>query len=118
MFDILDRSSGNILGVLVSGKLTDEDYQKLTPKLEQIINQEGTIRLLCILEEFQGWTAKAAWDDLKLDVKHHQAFERLAVVGDTKLEAFMTQISKPFIKGEVKYFERKHADQAWDWIRS
>jgi len=118
MIEILAGTSGKILGVQLSGKLTDEDYRLLTPQLEQIIEQEGAIRMLCVLEDLHGWTAKAAWDDLQLDIKHHSAYERLAIVGESKLDEFMAWVSKPFVKGEVKYFPREHVDEAWKWIRA
>lgn len=118
MIETLSGTGGNILGIQLSGTLTDEDYQAFTPKIEDIIQKEGTIRLLCVLEDFHGWTAKAAWDDLKLDIKHHAAYERLAIVGVTKFEKFLAWISKPFVKGEVKFFPQEQVDEAWAWIRS
>ena len=118
MIEILAGSGGKILGLQLSGKLTDEDYQNLTPQIEEIIQKEGAIRLLCVFEDFKGWTAQAAWDDLKLDLKHHAAYERLALVGQSKFEEFMAWISKPFVSGEVQYFDRENGDKAWEWIRS
>lgn len=118
MIEILTGTQGKILGLQLSGTLTDEDYGQITPRIEEIIQREGAIRLLCVLEDFHGWTAKAAWDDLKLDIKHHSAYERLAIVGTSKMEKFITWISKPFVKGEVKFFPPEEVNQAWEWIRA
>ncbi|MGO9597563.1 MAG: hypothetical protein ACLP7Q_06030, partial [Isosphaeraceae bacterium] len=38
MMEILDRSSGKVLGIKVSGKLLHQDYQRFVPMLEALIS--------------------------------------------------------------------------------
>lgn len=117
MIETLAASQGNILGLGVSGKLTEEDYQGLIPQVEGILKEHGSIRMLIVFEDLKGITAKAAWMDLKFDMKHHKQYERLAVVGENRLEEVIAWFSKPFVKGEVKYFDRDQVEQAWEWIK-
>jgi hypothetical protein len=116
MFERLDVKPGKVVGIKISGKLTDDDYKSFTPEMETIIAKEGKLRLLCVVEDFHGWTPKAMWDDLKFDIKHHSACERLAVVGTKAGDEWMAKFSKPFIHGDVKYFDHANLHDAWEWI--
>jgi hypothetical protein len=117
MIEKLPMSSGKVLGFRLSGKLHDEDYQTFVPLVEEALAAEGKLSLLAQLEDFHGWDMHAAWDDLKLGLKHYSDFERLALVGDEKWEEWMARIAKPFTKAEVKYFGKDDLDDAWRWVR-
>jgi hypothetical protein len=114
MLTILERSSGNVLGVRARGKLTHADYQMLVPKLEELIREHGRIRVLFELEDCQGWDVGAAWDDLRFAFKHGGDFDRCAVVGEKAWQKWMTKLSQPFFK--ARYFDRSELDRAWEWI--
>ncbi len=49
------------------------------------------------LEEKLGWSAGAAWEDCKFDLKHFNHIERLAIVGETKWEKGMSVFCRPFM---------------------
>ena len=117
MFTKIQDNSDGVLGLKVSGKLTDDDYKIFIPELEKAIELSGTIRLLWLMEDFHGWEVRAAWDDLKYWVKYNDAINRIAMVGDKKWEEWMTKLSKPFAKADVKYFNRSQLGEAWNWLR-
>lgn len=109
------RSTGNVLGVKASGKLTHADYQQLVPKLEERIKEHGRVRVLVELEDCQGWDdLDAAWDDLKLWLKHRRDVERCAVVGERKWQERVIQLSWPFFTKH--YFDKAELEQAWEWV--
>lgn len=114
----MHQSSGNILGFHLSGKLTDEDYQKtLVPELEQAVERWGKISLLLEMEDFHGWEPHALWDDFQVGLKYNEAIVRIAMVGDKKWEEWMAKLIKPFVKAEVKYLEHARDHRAWIWLR-
>src|SRR5260370_29990505 len=100
MLTFLDSSSGNVLAVKASGKLTHADYQQMVPKVEALIQEHGKVRMLFELEDCKGWNPRAAWDDLKFSFKHGGDFERCGVVGEKKWQKWMTQLAKPFFKAK------------------
>lgn len=100
-----------------TGKLTDADYQQFVPHLQELIQHYGKISLFLELEEFHGWDAKAAWDDLKVGFEHADDFERLAIVGDQAWEHWIALLAKPFTRARVRYFDAKDRDAAWDWLK-
>ena len=89
----------------VDGKLRAEDYDAMIPKLEQAIAEQGKLRCLVALDDFAGFTPSALADELKFDVRHHDDFERCAIVGDSKLEeiTYDTEVEDEFLmlKAEV-----------------
>ena len=118
MIEILQESSGNIVGFKTSSILTDEDYKKFVPELEKIISAHSKIRLLLLMDYPQKFKPKAAWDDLVFWVKHIKNIERLAIVGQKEWEKWIELLEKPFIKTEVKYYNTSCLQDAWSWLRS
>lgn len=117
MFEILEKSSGNVIGIKVHGKLVHEDYAQVVPQLEKIIEEHGSLRCYCELSEFHGITPHALWDELKFDTKHCKEIERCAIVGDPSWHNWMTKISQTiFNRADVKYFDESQSQEAWDWV--
>jgi len=114
---IADTTEGNFIEAKITGKLTENDYEIILPELERRIEEYGKLRLLIILEDFQGWTAGALWEDIKFDFKHFHDFERIALVGDRKWEKTATLFSKPFTGADLRYFAMEDLDEARSWVR-
>jgi hypothetical protein len=110
------ENDGKRLILYVSGTLTSADYELLAPQFERLIAQHGKIRMLFDMTDFHGWNAGAAWDDLKLDIKHHADIERIAVVGDKKWQHVIATLSKPFTKAAIRYFDHNDAAAARAWL--
>jgi len=120
MVEVLPESQGDIVGVRVSGKLTDKEYKgTLIPALDQAIQAHGTMRLLCYMDkDFKGWELGAAWDDLTYWLKHKNDFSKLALVGATKWIETATKWSSHIMGGEIKFFPIEGLPKAWEWIKS
>ncbi|MEO6800703.1 MAG: STAS/SEC14 domain-containing protein [Rhodanobacter sp.] len=111
-----EEGNGKVLAIHVSGKLTRADYKLLTPEFERLIRQHGKIRMLFDMTGFHGWDAGAAWEDLKLDIKHHAHIERVAMVGDKQWQHVITTLCKPFTKATIHYFDHADAAAARAWL--
>jgi len=109
-------NGGKILAIHVSGKLTKSDYQKFVPKFEQLVQQQGKLRVLFDMTGFHGWEAGALWEDIKFDFKHFADIERLAMIGESKWEKGMAAFCKPFTKATVRYFDHTEAAAARTWL--
>ncbi len=118
MLQFIPVHEGNIFAVRATGKLTHADYQQFLPELESLIREHGKISLLMELENFSGWEIAAVKDDIQFGLKHNHDFEKIALVGDKAWQQWMALMSKPFIKGEVRYFSRSELQAAWDWLRN
>ena len=40
------------------------------------------------------------------------------MVGDEDWERWMTEVSKPFAEGQLRYFDAADLDAAWAWVRA
>jgi len=114
MLTIDPHTPDNVVVGHASGKLTHEDYQGFRGRIEQMIRQHGSVRVLLDLQDFHGWDLQAAWDDLKLGLRFPGKFERCAILGDKKWEEWMIRLAKPFFR--VKFFDRSERESAWRWL--
>ena len=116
MFTITESSAGNYVEVQLSGKLTKEAYEAFIPDLESVIAEHGKIRLLVEMKDFQGWDLAAVWEDTKFGYQHFSDIERIAIVGETTWEKWMTSFCKPFTRAKIKYFDSSELEAGRAWV--
>jgi hypothetical protein len=104
------------LEVRLSGKLRREEFEGLEPRFEQLLREEGPLRVLCVLHDFHGWTAGGAWEEIKFDVRHFDDVHRLAIVGETRWHESLAGACRWLTTAEVRYFTRDELDDARDWL--
>lgn len=118
MHEILDRTEGMAIGILVRDTLTASDFRAMRTYLQGKARKYGSLYLLFHMKDWRGWESiEALWEDLKTDVGLNKHVARLAMVGEEDWERWMTSIMKPFAKGKVRYFKEHELDEAWSWIR-
>ncbi|MDO6507739.1 STAS/SEC14 domain-containing protein [Colwellia sp. 4_MG-2023] len=101
--------------IKAQGKLTHQDYEIITPFIESMLTQvrTPTVNVLFDGTELDGWELRAAWDDLKLGLKHGTSFNKVALYGNKKWQAFSVKVADWFMSGEIKYFEKENDAIAW-----
>jgi len=112
----IDDSNPDYLAIRLSGKLTAEDYEDFVPKVESIVQDKGSIRILMTMIDFHGWEMAAAWEDTKFGMRHFHDIERLAMVGEKAWQHGMAVFCKPFTKAKIRYFDSSEAADADRWI--
>lgn len=117
MFEILPVNDDDVLAIKVSGKLTDADYKQFLPQLEAMIGRAGRISLYVEMHDFEGWDAKAAWDDMRFGLQHDDDFRRIAIVTDKTLIHAATHFINVFSHIEMRVFDFSESSVAWDWLR-
>ncbi|MYM57115.1 STAS/SEC14 domain-containing protein [Thalassovita mangrovi] len=118
MIEFMEGSEGATVGLRVTGKLHEQDYAELLPKLEALFAEHGKLRILFYADpDFQGWDMSAAWQDAALGFRHASDFERMAMVGAPDWVDWCVRLSAFLFKGEVRIFEADQLDEAWTWIR-
>ncbi|MBL1433347.1 MAG: STAS/SEC14 domain-containing protein [Gammaproteobacteria bacterium] len=105
------------LSIKVAGKLTHEDYKIITPMIDAALEgvDEPTINAFVDATQLEGWELRAAWDDLKLGLKHNKEFKKIAILGHKKWQEYLPKIASWFISGEMKHFEDK--GEAFSWLK-
>jgi hypothetical protein len=113
----LEENGIKIVFLTFREKLTRGDYALFVPQLENLMDKEGTIRVLVEFQDFQGWTIGALWEDTKFGAKHFNDIDRLAVVGDREWEKYLATFIKPFTKATVRYYDKSEKEEAKSWLR-
>jgi hypothetical protein len=103
------------LTLKAAGKLTHEDYQVITPMLDSALGEvkEPNVKALIDCTELEGWELRAAWDDLKLGLKHGNEFKKVALYGNKSWQEITAKVGAWFICSEVKYFTDKQSALNW-----
>lgn len=112
----LERTGDHFyLSLKASGKLTHEDYEIITPLLDTALHAVRHPKVKALIDgtELEGWEPRAAWDDLKIGLKHGNEFEKIAIYGNKHWQEIAAKIGSWFISGEVRYFEDAGAALAW-----
>jgi hypothetical protein len=97
------------------GKLQHEDYQLFVPMIDKAL--KGTkgleVDLLADMRAFTGWEFLAAWDDFKFGVKHRNAFDKVAILGNKKWEETSVGMMSHLMKGKIKFFKEREKALSW-----
>lgn len=119
MLERIQELPENVLGFTAKGNVTGSDYETvLIPAVEQILADHKSIRFLYHLgDDFNGFDAKAMYDDAKVGLQHLTAWERVALVTDigwirTAIKAFGF-----VMPGRIRIFGNSELADALKWMR-
>jgi len=126
MFQVLEGSEGNVVGVEISGEYTKEDVEELKKIFEgKIAEGHDRVNILFKIDNLDiGKIHVSAFiDDSMYALKHLDQLRHIAVVGDSKLEKALVELDNKLFgkkKEELieKYFNVADIDKAWEFIRS
>ena len=122
--DLREEAGGRILVVKISGTLRKADYGRFVHKAEHMIKEQGKLRILCEVHDFDGRETSAYLEDepdssiSEFEFKHFADVERLAFVGDEAWEQTWAAFRKPFAAAAIRYFDQSNAHKAREWIYS
>ena len=118
MIDVKPLTEASIMEIDLTGTITSEDYSNiLTPALDQALSAHERVKLLVrIGPEFEGYSAKAAWADTKLGLRHWSGFERIAVVTDIDWIETAVGALGFALPGPVETFDVDETDEARRWL--
>lgn len=110
------KISEDKLELIVSDKLTGNDYEDILPIIDKLREIHRKPKFLIILNNFRGWDFSALWADLKYGFKHGREFGPMAVIGENIPQKWMTQFSDVFFPSDIRFFKKSEAKQAREWL--
>ena len=116
MFEVMNESTGNILGIRATGAISKGDYVELGQLCERLINREGEIHLLVDMTDFKSEPPSAWHADFHFGREFRHKIEKMAVLGDKRWESWLTDFCRHFYALEAKYFHTNDVEAAWDWL--
>jgi hypothetical protein len=116
MLSYKEYDNAQAVEIVLKGRVSTEEFDKIAGKLEAFIARHGQIRVLEIIEDFEGMDAIAFWHDVKFSLRHLQNFGRIAVVTNPNVHHLWSSLVAPFINCEVEHFAPDEEEAARDWL--
>ena len=113
----LRHDEGNLFRIDVRGMLRRDEFDQCQRALARELEGGATVRLLVILDRFEGWDARDDWRDLSFYVTHGDAIDRIAIVGPESWRAEMLMFAGSDLrKAPVEFFAEDRLAQAGAWL--
>ena len=113
----IQHESGNLLRVRISGVLRQAELKNVQAVAAREIGRLGTIKLLFVLEDFEGWERNTAWGDLEFYMAHDKDVEKIAILGEEKWRDHgMAFAGAGLRKAAVQFFRPEDGAQAHAWL--
>jgi hypothetical protein len=117
MIKVLDNFQANVLAMHISGEIEGAEIEKLTPRLNKLIDENENPVVYAEVHDLDVPTARAVWKDLK-NIPRYNKLDKCAVVGDKQWLEFVTRLSGALMKPQMKYFSFDEKQEALQWIKS
>ena len=113
----MHHESDNTYRLEFSGVVERAEFRRCEAQLASELDRVGSARLLCVLKEFEGWEPHADWNNLGFYMKHGNAIERIAIVGEQRWrDVTMMFASADLRKAPVEFFPEDDIVQARAWL--
>jgi hypothetical protein len=103
----------------VSGLLKKSELDATQAAAAKQLAAKGTVsvKVLIIVENFQGWEGGADWGDMSFYAEHGDKMKKIAIVGDPKREAdWMMFMGAGIRPSPIKFFPLGQDAQARAWL--
>jgi hypothetical protein len=113
----IQRLANDTYVLRLSGLVKKSEFGNVQNKTAADINQGAKPRILAILENFEGWERGAEWGDLSFLFSHGNEIEKIAIVGEPRLEGeALAFAGAGFRRAPVKFFSTGQESQARTWL--
>ena len=80
----LHHERDNIFRIELTAKLREAEFKRCQEQILQEVSRLGPVRLLFVLDGFEGWESQDNWGDLSFFVRHGDSIARIAIVGEER----------------------------------
>lgn len=114
---ILDAIDG-VITIEITGKISPAELAANQAEILAHLQQWGGGSLLCIVEEFEGFT-DGDWTDLSFQMEADPLIRKMAIIGEKQWEhmalAFAAKGHRPF---PIEFFPTGHMREANAWMKA
>ena len=113
----IQHESGNLFRIRISGLLRQSELKEVQAAAAKEITRLGTITLLFVLDEFEGWERGADWGDLAFYATHDKDIERIAIVGEPNWrDPGLAFAGAGIRRAPVKFYPPAESERARAWL--
>ena len=119
-FHLLDGFPNDVIAIEAVGEITGRDYDEvLVPLIEERLVRHDKLKLFFKLgAAFESYSMGAAWDDLRLGLKHPLSFSKCALVTDVEWLRRGSKVMGPLMPMELVVFHLSDEEAATAWIKT
>jgi len=101
----------------LGGVLRKADFDRSSAAIAREIDRAGPVKLLVVLDRFEGWDTRDDWSDLTFYATYGDKIARLAIVGDERWRTEMLMFAVADLRtAPVEYFAGAAIAQARAWL--
>lgn len=101
----------------VLGRVTQHDMDEILPKMEAFIARHGKVRIVEVIEKFEGFDPTTMLDGIKFDINHLCDVTHAAVVSDIGWIGMLTRATAMIMPVTVRMFPMSELEAARAWAR-
>lgn len=107
----------NMLQATATGKIDAGDFSSIISRIDNIIKENGSIRLLLDGSDFDGWESTDAMKEHLSFVKDHQSkVEKIALLAGHEWQHWLAHGVGLFVHPEIKVFDKDAMLEAKVWL--
>lgn len=118
MIQINKPEKDNLISATISGKISKSDVDKIHPLIHKIIEKGNKVDFYFEMKDFEGYTLKGFWEDIKVDSAHISDYGKMAFVGEKKWQEWAVKATDFFSNSDVRYFDLNDKEKAKTWIKT
>ena len=104
----------DLLVATVGGLVTPNDQAGLVAWVRDTLEAIERVRLLILLDRFQGWRGDASFADPTLWLHDDEGVSKMAIVGNPQWRlGMLTFIVQPLRRTPIEFFETEAAARRW-----
>lgn len=107
-----------IVELRVSGRVSRQDYDSVAEPLQRFIDTHGTIRLMEVIESFEGFDPATLLPGLRFDMKNIRHVSHAAVVSDIGWIGPLSKAAGALISTRLRTFDLAQEEAARAWLRT
>jgi len=108
---------GNLFRLDVRGSLRKADLERSQKDLQAHMARVGPVKILFVLEDFEGWHSGDNWSDLSFYITHGDSIQRIAIVGDERWRSESLMFAGADLRrAPVQFFPAAAVADARAWL--
>ena len=109
----------NVYRLDVHGLLRKDDLDRCQQVLIKEMRSVGNVRLIFVLDGFEGWHPSDDWRDMAFYAKYGSSIDRIAIVGDERWrEETLIFTGADLRRAPTEFFSSASLAEAREWLAS
>ena len=76
MIQLLNSEKDNVIAAILEGKISKTDVESIHSRIHQILKSNQKVDFYFEMHDFEGYTLKGFWEDIKVDSAHISDYEK------------------------------------------